>query len=362
MKIRITVLALMLLLCLPLWGCGGETEQGDITVTDAIGREVAIAEGADSFVCIGPGCLRLYCYVGDVAELVGVEDIDKDSIGRPYLMANPSLSDLTVIGAGGPNNAADAEKLLVAEPDVIFTTYNTDASAVDELQQKTGIPVVALSYGDTAVFDPNVATSIDLIGEVTGNVERAQEVNAYFDELEADLLSRTESIAADERPTVYLGCQSMRGVHGIESTSGNFSLFNAIGARNVVDEAGITEYVMLDKEQILEMDPEVIFVDAGGYAILLDDYDTNPAYYEELQAVQNNKVFLQLPYNYYSTNIEVALADAYYMGTVLYPEQFSDIDPIVKFNEITQELLGADVYDEFVADYFGGFQAIDLDA
>ena len=36
----------------------------------------------------------------------------------------------------------------------------------------------------------------------------------------------------------------------------------------------------------------------------------------------------------YYNNIETALADIYYVGKVLYPEQFADIDPVEKADEI----------------------------
>ena len=356
-KRKIIIIAL---LCLCLFGCSKETVKGNISVTDALAREVLIPDNAETFACIGPGCLRLYCYVGDTSKLVGIEDMDKDKIGRPYLMANPELADLTIIGAGGPNNSPDAEKLLVSDPDVIFTTYNSDAASLDELQQKTGIPVIALSYGATAVFDPEVDKSIEILGAITGNEKRSKLVISYFDEVKADLQNRTENIPQQDKPSVYIGAQSMRGFHGIESTSGNFSLFNAIGARNVVDEAGIDIYIMLDKEALLEMDPEVIFIDGAGFSQMQGDYKTNPSYYEELKAFKNENVYMQLPYNYYSTNIEIALADTYYMGTILYPERFSDVEPTKKFDEITQMLLGVNLYDEVAADFYGGFQQIKL--
>lgn len=362
MKTRKIILSLIIpiLLCIFFVGCSKENTKGDIIVTDALGREVLIPQGAEKFACIGSGCLRLYCYVADTAKIVGVEDIEKKGSARPYRMANPEFADLDVIGLGGPNNAPDAEKLLVAAPDVIFTTYNSDAASVDELQNKTGIPVVALSYGKTAVFDPMIDQSVENIGKVTGSEQRAAEIIAYLGELKTDMQNRVDGIAEADRPRVYMGAQSMRGAHGIESTSGNFSLFNAIGARNVVDEVGINEYVMLDKEALLDMDPDIMFIDAGGFSLVQEDYKANPSYYEGIKAVKHNKVFLQLPYNSYSTNIEIALADAYYIGTVLYPEQYSDIDPVKKFNEITQKLLGKDLYDAVAKEYYGGYQKISL--
>lgn len=181
---RTVILVLCLLLVAGVFAsCGKKEEKAkekNITVTDMAGREVTVPTDAKKFVAIGPGALRLYCYVGDTDKLVGIEDMEKkNSEGRPYLMANKKLAELPTVGAGGPGNAPDSEKLLSVKPDVIFM-YNTETSAIDGLQSKTGIPVVALSYGKTEVFDPAVDRSLKLIGQITGKEDRAKEVVDFF--------------------------------------------------------------------------------------------------------------------------------------------------------------------------------------
>lgn len=329
-------------------------------VTDSLGRTVTIPAETSSYACIGPGALRLYCYVAEDAELVGVEDTEQSwgAEGRPYTMSIPDVESLPVIGPGGPGNAPDAELLYVADPDVIFTCYNTDISSVDELQDKTGIPVVAISYGQGRLFEEEFYNSLELIGTITGNDERVKEVIDYFETAKADLESRSESAAGSVR--AYLGGQSNRGSHGIESTTGNYEIFNALHVINVVEEAGIEEYVMLDKEKILDMDPDVMILDAGGLELIKEDYAANPEYYDSLSAFKDGKVYLQMPFNYYSTNMEIALADAYYIGSVLYPEAFADIDPAEKFDEISNFFLGIDAYDRIAEQYYGGYQQVVL--
>lgn len=337
------------------------TDAEDYEVTDLMGRTVTIPGNTDAYACIGPGALRLYCYVADTAELVGVESVEQEwgDNGRPYNMAIPNVDELTVIGPGGPGNAPDAELLYDAAPDVIFSMYNSDTSSLDELQEKTGIPVVALSYGNSEVFDTAIYDSLSLIGQVTGHGDRAEEVINYMKDIETDLNTRTAEI--ENKPLVYLGCQSNKGSHGIESTVGNYALFEALNIRNAASEAGIPEYAMIDKEQILEMDPDVIIVDAGGYQILSDDYSANPDFYNSLSAVKNGKVYMQMPYNYYYTNLEIAIADAYYIGSVVYPEAFSDIVVEEKFDEISNFFLGIDSYQRIADIYFGGYQTVNLE-
>jgi len=69
-------------------------------------------------------------------------------------------------------------------------------------------------------------------------------------------------------------------------------------------------------------------------------------FYEK--AVKNNevhKIFLKIWNN---TNIENVLINAYYVGSVLYPEKFSDIDFAKKADEIYELFLGRPIYDEMV--------------
>lgn len=64
-------------------------------------------------------------------------------------------------------------------------------------------------------------------------------------------------------------------------------------------------------------------------------------------------MYSQLPYNNYSTNIDIAVADAYYLGKVVYPDQFKDIDQEKKADEIFQKLLGKPLYSRMAKDFVG---------
>lgn len=323
-----------------------------ISITDMVGREVSINGTAEKVVAIGPGALRLYCYVGSVEKVVGIEQLEKDNpTGRPYTLANPSLTNLEVIGAGGPKNSPDAEKILALKPDVIFTTYASDKAVADDLQSKTGIPVVALSYGKVSTFDPNVYKSINIIGQIIGDDKRAQEVIEFMKKCENDLDSRTKDIHNNLKPSTYVGALNMKGSHSIESTQGNYSLFNSVNAKNVVDETGKTGSLMIDKEKLIQWNPDKIFIDFGGLDLVQKDYKKNSEFYSTLSAFNNEEVYSLLPYNFYHTNIDTAMADAYYIGKVLYPDKFSDIDIEKKANEIYKFLLGKEIYSQMTKDF-----------
>ena len=77
-----------LVLIFILASCDGPTGTGGdrtIKVTDMVDRRVYVdLNNNDSIVCIGPGALRLYTYVGEVAKLVGAEDIDRSGNGLGF--------------------------------------------------------------------------------------------------------------------------------------------------------------------------------------------------------------------------------------------------------------------------------------
>ncbi len=336
----------------------------EITVTDMMGREITLPAPATHVVAIGPGALRLYVYAGNLDYVVGVEQMETGDVsGKPYMIANPDLASLPVIGQGGPNNAPDPEKILTVAPDVIFSTYATDAAAADELQAQTGIPVIVINYGGfgvTSIFGENIQKSLMVIGQTIGDTSKAESSFAFIQQAREDLEGRTKDIGDADKPSVYIGGLGSRGTHGIESTQGAYALLDVIHANNVVDETGESGSVMIDKEKLLEWNPDFIFVDQGGFATVLEDYKKTPDFYNALSAVKNGQLYSQLPYNYYSTNIDTAIADAYFLGKVIYPEAFADIDPAAKADEIYTALLGVAIYEQ-MKENFGGFGELSLD-
>jgi iron complex transport system substrate-binding protein len=72
-------------------------------------------------------------------------------------------------------------------------------------------------------------------------------------------------------------------------------------------------------------------------------------------------VYGLLPYNWYGQNLESIFANAYFLGTLLHPDRFADIDPAAKADEITTFLVGKPLLAEMNR-RFGGhaFRAVGL--
>lgn len=124
--------------------------------------------------------------------------------------------------------------------------------------------------------------------------------------------------------------------------------------------AGIAlEHIFIEKEQLIQWNPAKIFIDTGSYDLVLKDLAAGSVLARSLRAVKNSELYTVLPYNWYATNYETVLANAFYIGKVLYPEQFKDINPETKADEIYTEFVGKGVYADMKKMY-GGLRKIEL--
>lgn len=341
-----------------------------ITLTDGFGREVTIPENAERVVCSGAGCLRYLVYLQAEDYVVGVDsmEIKKNEIeGRPYVLANPQLKDHPLIGEAKGKD--DPEKIIELNPQVILKSSTIGqasaptAAEADALQDKTGIPVVSFPYGslNNEEQKAEIYSSLRIMGEAVGKQERAEEVIAYIEATMKDLENRTADIPESERKTVYIGGVSMSGAHGIISTEPAYPPFLWVNAKNAAAGMG-TDHADIAKEALVDWDPEYIFIDVGTLqlgnegAIGELKNDTSLA---GLSAVKNGRVYGVIPYNFYSTNYESVLANAYFVGKVLYPDRFEDIDPEAKADEIYTFFVGKPVFSDLNGQYSNlGFKQI----
>lgn len=310
-------------------------------IVDYDGREVEIPHTVESIVCCGVGALRYTCYMQGQDLVVGVEDYEtKAGMSRLYNYVNfDKFENLPVTGANGE---PFVEEIIAADPQVIVMSSYASADP-DELQSKTGIPVVVVPGSDTTLDDKAYET-IRIMGELYGKEDRAEELTAYLRGIEADLAKRTAGVAEEDKPAVYVCGVSFKGAHGFEGTEAYYGPFELISANNLANTTGQTGAFDIDLEQVLAWDPEIIFVDFNGMDLIREDYAAHPGFYQSLTAVQEGRVYSQISFRSSASNLETALADAYYAATILYEEQFADVDIEEKTGEIFEMLLGTNPY------------------
>ena len=351
------------------------TETAEVVVTDMIGREVTVIPGSyQRVVCIGAGALRMYSYIGDVALLAGVEDIDNtslterpamfDSVARPYVLAfGETFNTLPSCGVGGPMaQAAEAEKILSCNPDIVISEFE-DVEKSNILQEQLGVPVITLSAGSRGVFDEKFAGSMELLGKIFGKEEKAAALVQYVADEQAAIEAIVADIPEEDKPSVYICGLGNWGTTDHLMTAENYISFQVAGVKNVVSGLGIQGVGAIEEEKFVELsaDMDIIIMDAAAVKNIKPLYAEDPTMFDTCKAWQNGEVYLEMAYNAYYTNYEIALINTWFIAKTVYPEAFADVDMTAKTNEVTQIFLGQELADEIFAcpSSFGGYGKID---
>lgn len=313
------IFALLLAVLMTAAGCGNSREPNARSegrpapagrvVTDALGRQVELPNTVETFVALG-NTPRMAAYLGLAGRAAGVGGMEAERVTplTAYAYVNREVwKDLPAVGTDASGNTDYyPEVILEAAPDVILCTYTEDIAE--------------------------------------------------------DLDKRTAGIPEEEKPSVLSAAATFKGVHGIEGVSLKNPVLDAIHAHNAASGSapGGASAAEVDREQILSWDPDYIFCDYGGVALVKQDAAENPEYYGQLQAYREGRIFQHPSSTSYFSNLELSLANCYYIGSVIYPEQFADIDAEAKANEIIQFLLGAENYMSVLRDWGAACGPVDF--
>jgi iron complex transport system substrate-binding protein len=251
----------------------GENERC-VTVTDDLGETVVIRGTPQRIVSLSPSNTEILYALGLEDRIVGVTD---------YCDHPPAAADKPKVGG---YSSANIEKVLAAEPDLIFASRNT--GEVTGRLRTLGMTVVTL---DPQTVD-GVLRDIELVGRVTGQEEQA---SACIEELQQRILAVTEKVEnLAERPSVahvvwYDPIRvSGRGTFQDEviRMAGGTNAFGAVEAWSIVS-----------LEEFITTDPGYILVSSGtgmsrdGYDAIYD-YIMNEPRLQGLDAVKNGRVYV----------------------------------------------------------------------
>lgn len=359
---KIFIHSLIFLLMLISSAAGQESTR---QIVDALGRSVEIPLTSKRVICSGSGCLRLLTYLQAQSMAVAVDDIEprrRKYEARPYALANPHFKTMPIFGGFRGHDNPELILALEPQPQVIFKTYSSGMGfAPEDLQNKIGIPVVTLDYGNLGKKRPQLYQSLRTMADVIGKQKRAEEVIAFIESQIVDLTKRTVDIPEEGRPSVFIGGVAFKGPHGFQSTEPAYPPFAFVNAKNLALNASAVgkelQHSAISKEKILEWDPDILFLDLstlqmGDKAGGLYELQTDPSY-RALNAVKKGKVYALLPYNWYNQNYGSILANAFYVGKLLYPERFVDMNSAAKADEIYRFLVGKNVYEDMNTIFHG---------
>lgn len=342
---RIPALAALAAAALVLAGCGTVTAEdpsgsadGAFTVVDDQDREVEIAGPVERAVVLNSYANEFVRAIGAGDTVVGV---DRTSLARlPYL----PVDDSAVIAEG--LDQLNYEAIAELDPDVVVLPRN--AVWQEAAQQLDGfdIPVVVATAWDYSAF----ADTVNLLGEVFGTQDGADELLAFRTEIDDLLAERTEGL---EPVPVYL--ETVDPYLSVLPGSGFHALIEAAGGVNVfADAAGgdAQEEITVDPAEIVTRDPAVILHEFEPSAEPVDRFQTiadeivaRPGF-AGVRAVQDGQVYVT---NGWATSALAKSLGALYLATWLHPDAFADVDAdaylerwVTEFQDT--EFQGADAY------------------
>ena len=315
------------------------------TITDMLGRQVEIPAVVETIVPLG-NTPRMISYLGLADRVVAIEACEiATSPMQAYAYGH--IEQWSALPSCGTNSMGETayypEQILLAAPDVILSTDTADVA--DNLQDQTGIPVVCVAQG--TLFEEDYEQALRMLADVCGVSDRAETLIAFLNGCLDDLSGRAASVLDAEKPTVLGAGATFKGSHSIDGVYTNYSVFEILAANDVAEEIAGQEGssgVLVDREQILAWDPEIIFFDSGSMGLVNADYAENPGYFEQLQAVRSGNLYQWPNSTWHWTDVEIPLVSAYYVGALLYPEAFADVDFAAKASEIFEMFLGQPAY------------------
>lgn len=334
-----------------------ERQQGRF-FTDHTGRTVNIPDTVNNVIALRSGTMRLLAYMGVTDRVSHIEGGEQ---GRnvPYLTANPHLRVLPVIGAG---NHYDTELLAAAVTDLIVATFMSPQEA-DRLQRLTRKPVLLLNYGDLGEGRDDLFSTLRLLGDIFHLEQRADTLVRYI-ESTIDECAVRASRATELQRSAYVGGVAYNGAHGLTSTETDYPPFMMLSVSNVAGGEELRkngdgpghEVLFIEAEQLIRWDPDIIFLDAAGRQVWEQEIASG-IMQSSLAALREGEVYTVLPYNWNSTNFENLLCNVWYVGSVMMPSAFGDVDVAGKSREVYKMFYGTDIYDQ-VYDYYQPFSQL----
>ncbi len=338
--LKTAVVALTMMLSAPAFA--------DITVTDVKGRDVKLP-GPAQHVLLGFYYEDFIAVVGDGAmDKVAALSLAPWRDWRPkqfeaYLKAYPQIADLPDVGDTDTGNFS-IEKAIAAKPDLAILpawAYDALGEAVKQFDA-AGIPYVVIDYNAQTLEKHLQSTMI--LGKVMGSEARAGKLAAAYKAKTEDTFARIKT-AGPSGKKVYVEL-AKKGPDDVGNSYGNGmwgGLVESLGATNIA-KGQIENWGPLNPEYVLAQKPDVILLAgsewlAAPQAVLVG-FGADPAVanarmkaylgrpgWADLPAVRNGEV-----HAIYHGGART-LSDfvfARYIAKILYPDAFSDVDPMAE--------------------------------
>ncbi len=253
-------------------GVFGVTPSLARTVTDQLGRTVAVPDEPRRIVSLAPNITEIIFALGQEHRLMGA---------TRYSDFPPEAKKLPKVGS---YVHLDLEKIVALKPDLCIAIKDGNPIAVAKRLESLKIPVYAVN-------PRNLETIMQTVLEIGGLINAQKEADLLVKDMEIRI-QKIKSLVANvaHRPRVFFQI----GVSPIVSVGTHTFIHGLIvlaGGTNLAQ--GPISYPRFSREQVLALSPEVIIITSMARAAVFEQVKAEWNKWPDLPAVRNQRIFLE---------------------------------------------------------------------
>ena len=182
------------------------------------------------------------------------------------LLDDPVSSNVTGLVKEIPQRIGNpsVEEIMALHPDLVVVPDWGDLTMVPSLRE-AGLKVIVCKGAKNLA---EIRETIELLAAAAGVPERGERLLSMMDEKLAEIQAKVEKIPQEERKTVVL-ISLMSGYGGLGSSFDEACRY--AGVINGRAELGIRDFQVMTKEQLVQIDPDILFLptynDRGNYDV-----------------------------------------------------------------------------------------------
>ncbi|MEM6644990.1 MAG: helical backbone metal receptor [Bacteroidota bacterium] len=259
----------LLFLCLLASGCATPAPDVGRTITDDLGRTVALPDSVTRILTLAPSLTELVYAVGAGDRLVGASQVDDYP---PEVTALPRFSTYPMAH----------EQIAALNPQLVLATDQINKTTDAEVLAEVGIATAFLSFNTLA----DVSEAARKMGAWIGVDDEATAFADAFDAQLAAFASRTDTIAARPSVLVLIGEQPL---YSFGAGSYIQTLIDLAGGTSTTADLP-TPHPILNAEFVIMQPPDVILMSATPPYDPATLLAVQPSF-TGLPAIQNGRVY-----------------------------------------------------------------------
>ncbi len=271
---------------------------------------------------------------------------------QQFLEKSPALAELPKIASSAAG--FDLEALLAAKPDLALLSLESGVTDAQIAQiEGAGIPVAIVDFFQKPF--QNLEPSLRLLGRLTGRSEQAERFIAFRAERMNRIAEAVASLAADDRPTVFVEAHAGISPDCCNSPGrGNIGDYvEFVGGHNIGSDVIAQAFGKLNLEYVISRDP-YLYIATGGPHLEKAGGLVLGAGYSALRARQSLQKIAGRPgiaglsavkagrvhgfsHQLINSPLDIVAIEAFARWT--HPDVFAEIDPEPTLDTINREFL-----------------------